>query len=66
MNLNVSSGKLIQRYGTKITMHVVLLVFAIRYFYYSWIVSPWQILFVELLNGLTTGKLTLRFKFQKV
>jgi hypothetical protein len=37
-------------------MHVVLLVFAIRFLYYSTIVSPWQILGVEMLNGLTTGK----------
>ncbi len=50
------SGKLIQRFGSRANMHVVLLVFAIRFLYYSTIVSPWQILGVEMLNGLTTGK----------
>ena len=38
-------------------MHVVLLVFAIRFLYYSNMITPWQTLGVEMLNGLTTGKL---------
>jgi hypothetical protein len=52
------SGKLIQRFGSKTTMHVVLLVFAIRFLYYSNMISPWQTLGVEMLNGLTTGDAT--------
>jgi hypothetical protein len=50
-----SPGKLIQRFGSRATMHVVLLAFAIRFLYYSSMVTPWQALAVEMLNGLTTG-----------
>ena len=50
-----AAGKLIQRFGSRATMHVVLLVFAIRFLYYSNMIAPWQTLGVEMLNGLTTG-----------
>ena len=53
----MATGKLIQRFGSRAMMHVVLLVFAIRYLYYSNMIAPWQTLGVEMLNGLSTGDL---------
>ena len=49
------SGKLMEMLGSKVGMILVLIAHGVRLLYYSIIVTPWQILPIEILQGVTFG-----------
>lgn len=46
-----TSGSLVRRFGARNIMNSVLLLFCLRFFYYSRLVSPWDTTFIEFFNG---------------
>ena len=49
------SGLLLSRLGNSLCMTVVLVAHGMRLLYYSMIVTPWQVLPIELVQGVTFG-----------
>lgn len=49
------SGRLLSWLGSSLLMSLVLLVHALRLLYYSVISTPWQVLPIELVQGITVG-----------
>lgn len=49
------SGNILDRFGHVVTMTGVLFAYGLRFLLYSWLSSPWWVLPIELLNGLTFG-----------
>ncbi|TRY69999.1 hypothetical protein TCAL_07338 [Tigriopus californicus] len=45
------SGSLVRRFGAKNIMNSVLLLFCLRFFYYSQMIGPWDTIYIEFFNG---------------